>query len=112
MTNAKANAFLNGVNSSKFNTDKAKIYRILEKQPLTLDGLVLKGFKKETASARISDLMDLGLVKAIGENVSFFQVVKDEEEIKLLIECRNHANYLNWVKRGKELGYFKKYMNQ
>jgi hypothetical protein len=56
--------------------------------------------------------MDLGLVKANGENVSFFQVVKDEEEIKLLIECRNHANYLNWVKKGKELGYFKKYMNQ
>jgi hypothetical protein len=112
MTNAKANAFLNGVNSGKFNTDKAKIYRILEKQPLTLDGLVLKGFKKETASARISDLMDLGLVKASGENVSFFQVVTDKQEQQLLVECRNHSNYLNWVKKGKELGYFKKYMNQ
>jgi hypothetical protein len=112
MTTAKTNAFINGVESGKFQTDKAKIYRLLQEQPLTLDMLVLKGFKKETASARVSDLMDLGLVKANGENVSFFQVVTDKEEQQRLIDCRNHANYLNWVKKGKELGYFKKYMNQ
>jgi hypothetical protein len=105
MTTAKYNAFKKGLESGKFNTDKLRIYKLLEKEPLTLDMLVLRGIKKETASARISDLMDLGVVKAIGQNISFFQVVTDDKEIKELRRSRSRESYLKWLKKGESNGW-------
>ena len=69
--------------------------------------LVLRGIKKETASARISDLMDLGVVKASGQNISFFQVVTDEKEIKELRRSRSRESYLKWLKKGESNGWLK-----
>jgi predicted HTH transcriptional regulator len=105
MTHAKYNAFIKGLESGKFETDKLRIYKLLEKEPMTLDMLVLRGIKKETASARISDLMDLGVVKAIGQKISFFQVVKDEKEIKELRRNRSRESYLKWLKKGESNGW-------
>ena len=105
MTHAKYNAFKKGLESGKFETDKLRIYKLLEKEPLTLDMLVLRGIKKETASARISDLMDLGVVKAIGQNISFFQVVTDEKEIKELRRNRSRESFLKWLKKGESNGW-------
>jgi hypothetical protein len=105
MTTAKYNAFIKGLESGKFETDKLRIYKLLEKEPLTLDMLVLRGIKKETASARISDLMDLGAVKAIGQNISFFQVVTDEKLICNLQRQRSSESFLKWQKKGKLNGW-------
>ena len=80
MTLAKQTAFLKGIETGKFETDKAKIYKILLNEPKTLEMLVLKGWKHQTASARISDLMDLGLVRAYGQDNSFFKVETDPNE--------------------------------
>ena len=107
MTTAKYNAFKKGLESGKFDTDKLRIYKLLEKEPLTLDMLVLRGIKKETASARISDLMDLGVVKAIGQNISFFQVVTDEKLICKLQRQRSAESFLKWQKKGKLNGWLK-----
>jgi hypothetical protein len=112
MTTAKRNAFINGIESGSFNNTKAKIYDLLKKRPLTLDELVLYGFKKETASARISDLMDLGLIKSSGNNVSFFEVITDPLEQDLQMKARSQEGYEKWIKRGRDFGYFEKYFNQ
>lgn len=111
MTTAKYNAFIKGIESGKFNSDKAKIYRMLQNESLTLDMIVLRGINKETASARISDLLDLGVIKSTGQTVSFFLVVTDLNEVKQLQQQRANDVYLNWLKKGKNLGFFTRYVN-
>jgi hypothetical protein len=49
--------------------------------------------------------MDLGVVKAIGQNISFFQVVTDEKEINELRCGRSRESYLKWLKKGKLNGW-------
>lgn len=109
MTNAKQTAFLKGIQSGNFNTQKAKIYKILINEPKTLQGLVLLGFAEKTSSARISDLMDLGLVRAYGQDNSFFKVVTDPTEQRLLMQSRKENTYQNWVKKGENMGFFERY---
>jgi hypothetical protein len=109
-TTASRNAFLKGIELGKFNNTRARIYKIIQKEPITLDKLCLYGFAKATSSARISELMDLGLIKATGTDLSYFQVVTDKEEQHLLSLARQENYYQNWLKRGKENGYFKKYL--
>jgi hypothetical protein len=110
MTLAKQTAFLKGIQSRKFETDKAKIYKILMNEPKTLQGLVLLGFAEKTSSARISDLMDLGLVRAYGQDNSFFKVVTDPNEQRLLMQTRKENTYQNWVKKGESMGFMRRYM--
>ena len=110
MTTAKQTAFLKGIESGKFNTDKAKIYKILLNEPMTLERLVLKGWKHQTASARISDLMDLGLVKAYGVDNSFFKVVTDPNEQKTLMQSRYEEKYNQWARKGESMGFMRRYM--
>ena len=105
MTVAKYNAFKKGLESGKFETDKLRIYKLLEEQPMTLDMLVLRGIKKENASGRTSELMDLGVIKSNGEKISFFQVVTDEKEINELMRNRSRESYLKWQKKGKLNGW-------
>ena len=109
MTQAKQTAFLKGIETGKFETDKAKIYKILLNEPKTLQGLVLLGFAEKTSSARISDLMDLGLVRAYGQDNSFFKVETDPNEQKILMQTRKENNYQNWVKKGESMGFFERY---
>jgi hypothetical protein len=49
MTTAKQTAFLKGIESGKFETDKANIYKLLLNNPMTLEMFVLKGWKHQTA---------------------------------------------------------------
>ena len=110
MTTAKQTAFLKGIESGKFETDKANIYKLLLNNPMTLEMFVLKGWKHQTASARISDLMYLGLVKAYGQNNSFFKVVTDLNEQKTLMQSRNEEKYKQWARKGESMGFMRRYM--
>ena len=110
MTLAKTNAFLDGIDRGKFNNQKSKIFNLLKKKPLTLEMLILHGYPEKTASARISDLMDLGLVQAKGEKISFFYVVLDSQRQIELINQRKEINYNKWVQKGTESGFMRRYM--
>jgi hypothetical protein len=109
MTIAKQTAFLKGIESGKFETDKAKIYKLLIEKPMTLQMLILYGFPEKTASGRTAELQDLGLIKAKGSKVSFFYVVTDPLEQKILMQTRKENTYQNWVKKGESMGFFERY---
>lgn len=105
MTTAKRDAFIKGINSGKFETDKSKIYNILKEKTCTLIMLKALGFPEKTSSARISDLMDLGLVEAKGTDRSFFVVVENKEKQDLLIKQRSNLAFNNWLNKGRSNGW-------
>ncbi len=108
MTKAKITAYVQGIESGKFNNKKQEIYNILKNKHCTLHDLVLKGYPEKTASARISDLMDLGLVKAVGSELSFFSIVTDKKEQDKLRYARQEEKYQQWLKKGEENCWFEK----
>lgn len=108
MTTAKRNAFISGIESGKFNTDKAKIFNLLREKPMKLEQLIAYGFPEKVASARISDLMDLGLVSANGDDKSIFFVVTDQKQQEMLMQFRQNKAFVNWRKKGEENGWFLK----
>jgi len=106
----KTKASNNALKNNDFTSVKEHIYELIKIRPQTLETLTLLGFKNQTASARLSELEDLGLIKSTGENLSFFTSITDPTEQRLHAQARQQTYYLNWVKRGKENGYFKKYL--
>jgi acid stress-induced BolA-like protein IbaG/YrbA len=106
MTKAKREAFLKGIESGRFQTDKVNIYLLLKDHPRTLEMLIYFGYPEKTASARISDLMDLGLVEARGDNKSFFHVVTEEERQNFLMIARQQAAYTAWKVKGERMDWF------
>ena len=106
MTNAKRNAFIKGIESGKFNTDKAKIYKLLENKPMKLKEIVACGFLEKTASARLSDLMDLGVVKSDNNPIiSTFLIVTDPVEQTNLVQSRYEKQHAIWIAKGIEMGW-------
>ncbi|MFA7307641.1 MAG: hypothetical protein WC026_13315 [Hyphomicrobium sp.] len=108
---AKRDAFVKEVKSGKFDSDKSKIYKLLLEKPMTLENLILYDFPEKTASARISELMDLGLVSAKGNKHSFFHVVKNKKEQTKLMNERQKETFSQWKKRGEKMGWIDKIKN-
>ena len=109
MTPAKRNAFLEGIEKGKFDNYRAMVYNLVSRgHAKTLGELMDQGVPEKTASGRISELMDMGLIKADGEKNSTFTVVTDPTEMDKLMLERSSEKYEQWFKRGVENGYFER----
>lgn len=110
MKTNKIDALIYQLTSGKANSDKAKILFEIQKKPITIENLVLMGYKIQTASARCSELEELGLIKKMynpTNSFSWFRFVKDtEEREELRLEIAN-AKKTKYFAKGLELGYFK-----
>lgn len=106
--NAKTRAFLEGINSGKFNSDRAKIYQIISQGVQTIETLRLALGKRHhnQISGRITELLDMGLIKEIlGKRFSLFVQVTDPNEISKLSKQRDKERYERWVNVGNNKGW-------
>lgn len=109
MKSNKIDAFLNQINSGKRESDKVKILRIIKQKPITMENLILLGFKIQTASARLSELEEMGLIEKQynpTNSFSWFRFVESEEEQKKLRQRIENEKKMKYFTRGLELGYF------
>jgi hypothetical protein len=109
MKSNKIDALIYQITSGKAKSDSAKILLEISKEPLTLGHFILKGWKHQTASARCSELEDLGLIKKIynpTNSYSFFQYVSDPEERKELQNRIANDKMQKYFAKGLEMGYF------
>jgi hypothetical protein len=110
MKTNKIDALIYQLTSGKANSDKAKILFEIQKKPITIENLVLMGYKIQTASARCSELEELGLIKKMynpTNSFSWFRFVKDtEEREELRLQIANDKK-TKYFAKGLELGYFK-----
>lgn len=89
MSIASIKTFLNGINSGRTQAQKMNIYKFIKRNPkCTIADIEFKsiGLKNSSITARISDLLDLGVIKVEGNFeskescYSTFVIVTDEEE--------------------------------
>lgn len=109
MKSNKIDALIYQITSGKAKSDSAKILLEIEKQPLTIEKLVLKGWKIQTASARCSELEDLGMIKKIynpTNSFSWFRFVRDPQEREELRNRIANEKKQKYFAKGLELGYF------
>jgi hypothetical protein len=109
MKSNKIDALIYQITSGKAKSDSAKILLEIEKQPLTIEKLVLKGWKIQTASARCSELEELGLIKKIynpTNSFSWFRFVRDPQEREDLRKMIANVKKQKYFAKGIELGYF------
>jgi len=109
MKSNKIDALIYQITSGKAKSDSAKILLEIEKQPLTIEKLVLKGWKIQTASARCSELEDLGLIKKIynpTNSFSWFRFVRDPQEREELRNRIANEKKQKYFAKGLEVGYF------
>lgn len=85
-----------------------RILEIVKRNPVTIEQLVLSGFKWQTASARVSELNSMGYVRFITnptDNMSFIQYVSDENERETIRNAVQEEKRLKWEKLGKRNGW-------
>ena len=109
MKTNKLDALIYQIKSGKAKSDSAKILLEIEKQPLTIEKLVLMGWKIQTASARCSELEDLGMIKKIynpTNSFSWFRFVRNPQEREELRNRIANEKKQKYFAKGLELGYF------
>lgn len=88
MTKSSLEAYVKGIENGTIQNAKADVYRYIKKHANTLiiDLYNNMGISEHTISARVSDLLDAGLIKVIGESkgYSILSVVSDENEMRVL----------------------------
>ncbi|MCB0448445.1 MAG: MarR family transcriptional regulator [Gelidibacter sp.] len=105
---AKIQALLKQIHSGKRQSDKARVLDFVMKHPYctTVDVEVKLNMLHQTASARISDLLDLGVIEERGTKetaTSNFTYLKYQPDyLQQVINSRNRKKdkYDNWVKKG------------
>ncbi len=120
MTQASYKSFLNQVESGKKETDATRIYKYIKKLNASMikpnivficDGLKMK---HQTATARLSDLMDIGVVETEQSNqeetLSFFKVQEDDFKIAQNSKNRSLEKFKSWVAKGKKFNLSKNEM--
>jgi len=108
MSTAQKDAFIQGIESGKFNTDKARVYRLLTIESQTLEQLRVKLNKKglNELSGRVTDLLDMGLIRETSRGrYTKYEVVTDELKQFMLANQRHYEKALRWKKQGEEKGY-------
>ena len=109
MKSNKIDALIYQLTSGKAKSDSAKILLEISKKHLTIEKLVLKGWKIQTASARCSELEDLGMIKKIynpTNSFSWFRFVRDPQEREELRNRIANEKKQKYFAKGLELGYF------
>jgi len=108
MSTAQKDAFIQGMESGKFDTDKAKVYRLLTIESQTLEQLRIKLNKKglNEISGRVTDLLDMGLIMETSRGrYTKYEVVTDELKQFMLANQRQYEKALRWQKQGEDRGY-------
>ncbi|MDY8137602.1 helix-turn-helix domain-containing protein [Aquimarina sp. 2201CG5-10] len=114
---ARIKTLLNQIQSGRLETDISRVLDHIKTHPFT----TLPEIKKklclahQTASARISDLLDLGLIEEKGEKktsngtYSYFKFQPDYQKQECNASKRKKEKYDYWVKKG--LTQFKEFIN-
>ena len=108
MSTAQKDAFIQGMKSGKFNTDRARVYQLLTIESQTLEQLRIKLNKKglNELSGRVTDLLDMGLIRETSRGrYTKYEVVTDELKQSMLANQRQYEKALRWQKQGEERGY-------
>jgi hypothetical protein len=109
MKSNKIDALIFQLQSGKAKTDRTKILLEISKRPLTIENLVLKGWKIQTASARCSELEEMGLIKKMynpSNSYSWFRFIEDENERQELRKQIANDKKAKYFAKGLEMGYF------
>lgn len=109
MRTNKIDALMYQITSGKAKSDSAKILLEISKKPLTIENLVLKGWKIQTASARCSELEDFGLIQKMynpTNSFSWFRFVEDPQEREDLRKMIANVKKQRYFAKGVEMGYF------
>ena len=108
-TQAKQEAFIQGIENGKFKGDAATIYKLIEQNHvLTLPEIsVMLDKSLNQFSGRISELLDAGLIKEIkGEKYSLFRITQSDQERYECSKMRYNEKIEKLRKKADELGYF------
>lgn len=101
-------ALLKQVQSGKLTSDKAKILSYIGKHPYTTDLDLVNhlGMHRKTASARLTDLEDMGLIttRGVQEQEGYsrnrYITVDNAALSRYLREQRDNDKYIKWLKKG------------
>lgn len=104
----RVKALLKQINSGQLQTDMARILSHIKMHPFTTLPEVKRklALSHQTASARISDLLDMGLIEEKGEkknNIGTYTYFKFQPNISIQLlnaETRRKEKYKHWVKKG------------
>ncbi len=108
MKSNKIDALLYQLESGKMECDKSKILFLIRHNLMTLDNIVHSGWKIQTASARLSDLEQMGLVVKIYNpdgKYSFYKFIENKEEQEKLRNEIARNKVLKYFARGCELDF-------
>jgi chaperonin cofactor prefoldin len=103
----KINAYLEQIRKGWNIKDKTKIVQMLSDGPKTLEHFVLSGLKIQTASARLSDLEDEGIVYKKADNhgsFSWYYLENDVAKQELNQQAKLLEKKLKWLKCGLNIG--------
>lgn len=103
MKSNKIKALEMQIESGKRNNDRTKIIAMLKERSMTLDHFVMNGIRKETVTARLSELEEMGFVKKrqkADEKLSWFVFVENEMERAYLRERVEDLKKKAFFKRG------------
>lgn len=103
MTKSSLEAYVKGIENGTIQNAKADVYRYIKKHANTLiiDLYNNMGISEHTISARVSDLLDAGFIKVIGESkgYSILSVVSNENERERLVYQRRHKRKEKAIKQ-------------
>ena len=109
MTQAKQEAWIQGIEDGTFQGDAAKIYNMIkDNHVMTLPEISLAMDKRfNQFSGRISELLDAGLIKEMkGDKYSLFRITQSDQEKYELAKIRKAEKIEKLRKKADELGYF------
>ena len=108
MSKASIETYLIGLNSDKTTTDASRVYRYVKRNPNCTKNYVIKhlGLSHQTVTARLSDLLDMGVIEIVGtqalisSTVSLFKIQENMPKIINNAYERRKTKFTNWKKKG------------
>jgi predicted HTH transcriptional regulator len=101
-TQAKQEAFIQGIENGTFQGDAATIYKLIEQNHvMTLPEIsVILDKSLNQFSGRISELLDAGLIKEMkGEKYSLFRITKASKKSTIVKRCDRMKRLKSCVKK-------------
>ena len=108
-TQAKQNAFIQGITDGTFQGDAATIYNLIrDKHVMTLPEIsVILDKSLNQFSGRISELLDAGEIKEMkGDKYSLFRITQSDQERYECAKMRHNEKIEKLRKKADALGYF------
>ncbi|CAB4146903.1 hypothetical protein UFOVP518_3 [uncultured Caudovirales phage] len=103
---AKIKTWINQIDTGNIKSNTARVLRYIKNNQFTDITSIRKHISHQTATSILSELMDSGIVKVVGDrnvNDSFYSVLKyvdDPAEQVQVSHARKMNKYKAWVERG------------